>query len=243
MKLNSTIWALLLILSAAGLVLHADTVTATVASVNGNVYATDSAGKSKRLKTGDTISIGSLIHTNVDSSIRLNLVPGASTIVTPGTDVVITTLDYSQSAGGVKTRKIRLTLNSGELFCSLAKHDGHSDFRVITPMGTSKAVGTVWEVSFSSSAGVTVGTVNGVVEITLPNGKVVSVPGGQVTTSPDGTTVVTGTLSRQQITEITSSLGGRNGGGGTFTISPGNNNSETINPANNSQNTTISPTE
>jgi hypothetical protein len=237
MKLKSAIWAVLLVLGASGMMLHADNVTATVEKVNGNVYATNSAGKSKKLQAGDTVSVGSLIHTNADSSLRLKLVPGAMTVLTPGTDVVISTLSYSQ-AGGVKMRDIKLTLHSGEILCSLAKHDGHSEFRVVTPDGTTKAIGTDWMVSFTAAAGVTVATVDGVVQITLPNGKVVSVPGGQVTTSADGVTTVTGHLTKQELAEIDSALKGENGGvTNTFTITP------ITNPANNSLNPTISPTE
>jgi len=236
MKLKSATWAVLLVLGLSGIALHADTATAIADKVNGNVYATDSSGKSKKLATGDSVSVGSLIHTNADSSLHLKLVPGASTLLTPGTDVVISTLEYSQAAG-VKTRTIKLTLHSGEILCSLAKHDGHSDFRVVTPLGTTKAVGTDWVVSFSISAGVSVATVDGVVQITLPSGKVVSVPGGQVTTTPDGITIVTGNLTKRELTEINDALKNNNGGAATYSIAPASN------PANNSLNPTISPTE
>ncbi|MCE0497058.1 MAG: FecR domain-containing protein [Methylacidiphilales bacterium] len=242
MKLKSAIWVLFLILGASGIVLHAETVAATVDKVSGNVYATDSSGKSKRIKAGDIIATGSLVHANADSSALLKLMPGATTVVTPGTDVVISSLEYSQSASGVKTRKIRLTLKEGKLLCHLAKHDGNSDFRVATPMGTSKAIGTDWVISFTPSAGVSVETVDGVVRITLPNGKIVLVPGGQVTTSPDGVTIVTGKLSQGEIAEIVAALGGGSnggGGGGTFTINPVDSNNS--NPANTSSNETVSP--
>jgi hypothetical protein len=227
---------------SSGITLQAATVAATATKVNGNVYAIDASGKSKKLATGDLISAGSLVHTNADSSVLIKLVPGATTVVTPGTDVVLTTLSYSAKSSGVKIRKITLTLKNGEVLCSLAKHDGHSDFRVITPMGTTKAIGTDWTVTFTPSSGVTVQTVDGVVEITLPGGKVISVPGGNVTTSPDGTIVITGTLTPQQIDDIKTALGGGAGspGGGTFTITPVNKDA-TSNPANTSDATEVSP--
>lgn len=242
MKIKSVTVFFLLLLGASGMALHAETVTATADKVDGNVYVTDSSGKSKRIQAGDAIPVGNLIHTNAHSSVHLKLVPGATAVVVPGTDVVISTLDYSQSASGDKARKIRLTLKEGELICGLAKHDGNSDFSVATPMGMVKAHGTDWAVSFSPSAGVSVETADGVVQLTLPNGKVILVPGGKVTTSPDGVTTVTGTLTPGQIHEIVASLAGGgpgSGGGGTFTITPLNRNSS--NPANVSGNPTVSP--
>lgn len=235
MKLNSALGVILFALAASGTALHAETVNATVEQINGNVYATDSAGKSKKLAAGDTISAGSLVHTNVDSSVKLKLVPGAITVVTPGTDVVLTKLEYSQ-ASGVKTRTIKLNLKVGELLCSLAKHDGHSDFQVVTPNGTSKAIGTEWAITFTPSAGVTVATLNGTVEITLPNGHTATVPGGKITTSPDGSVTITGDLNDRQIAQLQDALKANDIGAVNYTITP------VSNPANNSQNPSISPT-
>jgi hypothetical protein len=236
MKLKSAIGAILLALGTSGVALHADTATATVDLIKGNVYATDASGKSKKLSTGDTISVGSLVHTNADSVVKLKLVPGASTVITPGSDVVLTTLDYTHAAG-VKTRTVKLTLQAGEVVCSLVKHDGHSTFQVITPKGTSTAVGTDWSVSYSASSGLTiVSTLDGTVTLQLPNGKTVSIPGGQVT-STNGTTTISANLTEAQIAVLDDALKGIVGSSTYTGTAPSN-------PANNSLgNAPISPTE
>lgn len=243
MKLKPGMLAFFLILGASPAALHAAAVDATVAKVTGNAYVTDSSGKSKPLSAGDVIPAGSSIHTDAGCSVGLKLVPGATTVVAPGTDITLTTLDYSQTAAGAATRKIRLKLKNGTVFSSLAKHDGNSDFRISTPDGVAAARGTDWAVSYSPSTGITVSVVDGSVQLTFPNGTSVTVPSGSSTTSPDGTTVSSSTLTQDQIDAITSAIeaagftlsngtisgggGGDNGGGGNF-----NNNSGNSNPAN-----------
>lgn len=241
MKPKQVLWAVSLLLAIAPATLHAASAAATVASVNGNVYIVSASGKSERVTKGQLIPVGSSIHTNSDSSVNLKLVPGAETIVSPGTDVTISQLEYK--ASGIKTRTVKLDLHTGTLICSLVKHDGHSQFLVNTPDGQTRAVGTTWTVTFSPSSGVTVQTVDGVVEIILPGGKTINVPGGKFTTSPDGTKTVVGDLTPQEIQDIKTQLGGTGDGGGTFTISPTDPLNQTSNPANISTNSTISPTE
>jgi hypothetical protein len=243
MKLKPGILVLFLILGASPAVLHAAAVDATVAKVTGTAYVTDSSGKSKPLAAGDLIPAGSSIHTDAGSSVGLKLVPGATTVVAPGSDITLSTLDYSQTPAGATTRKIKINLRLGTIFSSLAKHDGSSDFRVSTPDGVAAARGTDWAVSFSPTTGITVSTVDGSVQLTFPNGSSVVVSGGTSTTSPDGTTVSSSTLTQDQIDAIVNAIeaagftlstgttpggGGDNGGGGNFNNNSGNNNPANI---------------
>jgi hypothetical protein len=248
MNLKSRFCFFLFVIAITPSALFAESVPVTVSKVNGDAYVTSLSGKSQKITQGEIVPAGSSIHTGEGSSVGLKLLPGATAVVTPGTDIRLETISYSTSETGVPHRKIRIDLEKGTLLCSLAKHDGFSDFRVSTPDGIAAAHGTDWAVSYSPKAGISVSTIDGIVTIYLPGGRTVTVPGGQVATSPDGITIVTGKLTEDQIKTIISAIevagftpangsgAGGNEGGGTF-----NNTSQTSNPANISVQPSVSP--
>ncbi len=245
MKVSQSLLGFFLVLIASHSQVQAESVVATASKVTGNAYVISPSGKSTKITEGSEIPAGSSIHTDADSTVGLKLVPGATTVVAPNTDLKLSTLDYSQS-GGDKTRKIQIALQKGSLFSSLAKHDGKSDFRITTPGGVAAARGTDWEVSYSTGAGLSVSCTDGTVTLTLPGGAKIIIPGGKITTSADGKTTVTGNLSQDQVNSIISTIeaAGFSPANGTTQGSNGagtyNNNGQSSNPANISAQPTVS---
>ncbi len=193
--------ALLLILSP-GLV-HAESVPATVAYVQGEATYTTPAGKTEKITENSQIPVGSTVTTGKDGSVGLKLVPGATTVVGPDSKLKISSLDYSKSATGEKKRDILLGLTKGSIFSSLAKNDGKSDFRISTPQGVAAARGTDWSVTVSGST-VTVAVLDGNVVITLPNGSTITIPASKVgvSTSSSPVTYIISGLTDDQKNEL-----------------------------------------
>jgi len=183
---------------------RADSVPATVTSIQGDVVVTDADGKPVQVTQGSKLPAGDSIRTGANGTVGLTLTPGSGTVVQPNSQVKISSLDFNKGADGSNNRKIELNLRNGALISTLFKKDGHSDFRVTTPYGVAAAKGTSWAVIVSGTT-LTVEVANGIVTVTnaagqiiatLPAGKGYDSTTGKITTLPQS--VVDGIIAALQ---------------------------------------------
>jgi hypothetical protein len=230
------VFALLLFFVVVPALARADAVPATISYLEGDVTIIDPAGNREKAVEEMHLAPGTTVKTGADGNVGLRLTPGATTVVGPNTTMKIQALNYSKTADGKKKRDILLDLKQGALYNSLVKKDGQSDFQISTPEGVAAARGTDWSVTVGSNGGVTVAVVDGVVEITLPNGGgVIKVKAGQAAVSTTGNPVsytITGLTAEQRheiiykITHDGFSLSEDVNGNPTYSLP------QTLNPAN-----------
>jgi hypothetical protein len=182
------------------LLLRAESTSAQVHSVSGDAYATLANGKSEKITTSTVLPAGSVVHCS-SGTVGLHLMPGADTVVAPGSDVTISTLDYSKDASGEASRKVVLDLHKGTVFNSLVHGDGVSDFSIKTPKGVAAARGTIWSVSVVGN-NVSIKVLRGNV-VFVSFGLHVNIPGGHGYTTEIGIIYV---LTPREIDELIKAL-------------------------------------
>jgi hypothetical protein len=228
----------ILVVAAQGIV-HADTASSNVRSMDGSATVT-THGKSMDVSRDSMIAPGSTIHTGASGHVALHLMPGADTVVGPNTDMTIEKLDYSKDASGDASRTVVLKVEKGEVFNNIAHGDGEgtSDFRVRTPRGVAAARGTQFKVTVSGQQ-CTVEVTQDTVVFHGDDGKNTTLHSGREGTFPGGIIIV---LTPREIAEIekiiSQFLGGYNGnpgggGGGGANGGNGGNGGGNLNPGNN----------
>lgn len=149
MKNKNLITFILFIFFLATTFLKAEPVKATVQSVKGSVkFAMPGSIFFKKLKSGATLSSGTIIKTGVGSEAIISVTPGAAMRIDENTTVAISDMEFSKKDGKVTRRAANIQLSEGTLSSLLdSKNPEATDFRVKTPQGTAAARGTFYGVS------------------------------------------------------------------------------------------------
>jgi hypothetical protein len=227
------------LLTALPVALHADSVVGQVSKIQGSASITLPSGKTEPIYTGIQVPPGSTIRTAGDGTVSVHLCPGADTVFTPNTTVVITSLYYTKVSSEEANRKMRLNLKQGQCFFNLAHGGGTTDFKVKTPKGIAAARGTKGSIGVTVD-GVEIKVTENAVVFTFPDGTTLKITAGNgvIITGRDGVrryslTAEDRRLFDQVFHDFLSALfngggfgngGGQNGGGGG-NLNPGNGNS------------------
>ncbi len=149
---------MLVIFACAGSQLPASaaTVSAVTLGSMGDVTVTSSSGKPESDSKGSDISTGSTITTTRDADTDLDLVPGASTVLFPETDVKISSLSYTPG----KSETVDIDLTQGTILCNLTSGGAPCTYCVVTPRGTVTIPATLCTqgtlISYSEKTGLVV---------------------------------------------------------------------------------------
>lgn len=174
---KSVAWPVLFIFAGFFLTsgVEAETASARVLAVSGGAMVFEPGAATGQPVVKDSlVAPGSKVVTESGGSVVLGLVPGAGTIVKPGTELEINKLEVEKNGNQIAKRDVEIKISNeqGEAFSFLKNFDSATEFKVVTPKGVAAARGTAW-----NTTGLGVITVaNGNVTWTLPGGRVVNVP-------------------------------------------------------------------
>ena len=143
------------------------------------------------VQKGDTIVVGARIITAEGARVIITPLPGVNSIIAPKSDVVIERLSETREPGAAGTLHTAvLDLRTGAVTTDLQKREGVVlDYGVRTARGLAGARGTTYTIGVNEAGVQTVVVADGVITLTLTDGRVISLMPGQVSiTRPDGTT-------------------------------------------------------
>ncbi len=142
-------------------------------------------------KKGDTVVTGTRIVTGEGARVIITPLPGVNSIIAPKSDVVIERVAETREPGATVTQHSAvLDLRTGAVTTDLQKREGVVlDYGVRTARGLAGARGTTYTIGVNEAGVQTVVVADGVITLTLTDGRVISLIPGQVSiTRPDGTT-------------------------------------------------------
>jgi len=159
------------------------TTEATVAKITGTARMTLADGSSSTLTADSKVPQGATITTAAGSEVYLQAHTGTMAAIKANSTVSVDELSVTSTDGKVTEEKSILSLKSGNLVSALDPSKRNvNNYQVRTPKGVAAARGTTFTVSVHGQE-YTVTTTNGTVQITQPNGAVVSISGGSVSIS------------------------------------------------------------
>jgi hypothetical protein len=206
----------------------ADPVIAKVTKTEGDVRIVAAGSTEAKAATeGMSVPLGSTIKTGKDGFAVLSLMPGADAVIVSDSEVTVSELDFEKTGEKTVSRKVKLSLASGTILGNLAKGDGVSDFKISSPMGVAAARGTQWAFNFGKGSG-SLQVVNGVVQLTTPSGKVISVGAGNMVAGTNGAIGAVVQMTQEQLDALIAILqkagfkvtGGTTAGGGSGSPNP-----------------------
>lgn len=142
------------------------------------------------VRKGDTIVVGTRIVTAEGARVIITPLPGVNSIIAPKSDVVIERVSETRDPGAAGTLHTAvLDLRTGAVTTDLQKREGvELDYGVRTARGLAGARGTTYTIGVNEAGVQTVVVADGVITLTLTDGRVISLVPGQVSiTRPDGT--------------------------------------------------------
>lgn len=144
----------------------------------------------RAVQKGDTIVVGTRIVTSEGARVIITPLPGVNSIIAPKSDVVIERVSETREPGATETlHSAVLDLRTGAVTTDLRKREGVTlDYGVRTARGLAGARGTTYTIGVNAAGVQTVVVADGVITLTLTDGRIISLVPGQVSiTRPDGT--------------------------------------------------------
>lgn len=145
----------------------------------------------RAVQKGDTVVVGARIITGDGARVIITPLPGVNSIIAPKSDVVIERVSETRAPGASVTQHTAvLDLRTGAVTTDLQKREGVAlDYGVRTARGLAGARGTTYTIGVNEAGVQTVVVADGVITLTLADGRIISLVPGQVSiTRPDGST-------------------------------------------------------
>jgi hypothetical protein len=173
------------------LVLSGFAQTVRVLSVSGSAtIQIPGEAEPRVVRKGDTVVVGARIITGEGSRVIITPLPGVNSIIAPKSDVVIERVSITREPGAAGSmHSAVLDLRTGAVTTDLKKTEGVTlDYGVRTARGLAGARGTTYTIGVNAAGVQTVVVADGMISLTLTDGRVVSLLPGQVSIArPDGT--------------------------------------------------------
>ena len=133
-------------------VVHAETVKASVVSVNGTVeFAPPGSSSFSPLKAGQELAVGSTIRTGGDGTADIVTTPGSAIQVGNNTNLRLNALAFAKTGSAVTQREAHLELTKGVVSALIDPSTPKiTDFQVQTPEGAAAARGTFYGVAVNN---------------------------------------------------------------------------------------------
>lgn len=120
----------------------------------------DEASGFQQLMTGDEVPLGATIRTGADGNVFLTPLPGITSTVSPGSELVIESASVSTGTDGKPKQSAMLDLRKGNMTNTLEVKGTDTDFKIKTPKGVAAARGTIFQLDETGGLSVLEGNVD-----------------------------------------------------------------------------------